>query len=136
MVLNEVEKGSSFVTTALNAASIALIDSGFPLNFCIGACGIILDKDGSMFTEKEYKDKFEKHVRTYEPLNINFETPDTPIQATFYTVLKNTKPIQSISFVAEGKFSLQHVIQAQKKSEEPVMSFFEYLKNFVKERFV
>lgn len=135
MVLFEIEKGSSFVTTSLNAASIALIDSGFPLNFCIGACGIILDKEGKLSTELEYKEKFTKLLRTYEPLSYNFDNPDTQIQATFCTVLKNTNQ-QAISFVAEGKFSLQHVIQAQKKSIEPVTSFFDYLKNFVKERFV
>ncbi len=135
MVLFEVEKGSSFVTSSLNAASIALIDSGFPLNFCIGACGIILDKDGTLFTELEYKEKFKKLLRTYEPQCYTFENPDTQVQATFCTVLKNTNQ-QAISFVAEGKFSLQHVIEAQKKSVEPVVSFFAYLKNFVKERFV
>lgn len=135
MVLNEIEKGSSFVSTSLNAASMALVDSGFPLTYCIGACGVILDKDGKMYTEKEYKDKFNKLIRTYEPPVINFETPDTPIKATFCTVIKNTT-LQSVSFVAEGRFSLDHVLTAQKKSTEPVSSFFEYLRAFVRNRFV
>ena len=135
MVLNEIEKGSSFVSTSLNAASLALVDSGYSLNYCIGACGIILDNDGTMYTEKQYKDKFSQLVRTYEPQSFNFETPDTTVKATFCTVIKNTNS-EPVSFVGEGKFSLNDVLEAQKQSVEPVTSFFEYLKNFVKNRFV
>lgn len=135
MVLNEIEKGSSFVTTSLNAASVALIDSGYSLNYCIGACGIVLDKDGTLSTEKEYKDKFSHLARTYEPPSISFETPDNTIKATFCTVIRNTDT-QPVAFVAEGKFSLNNVLEAQKKSVGPVVSFFSYLRNFVKDRFV
>ncbi|KAJ6224383.1 hypothetical protein RDWZM_002928 [Blomia tropicalis] len=135
MVLNEIEKGSSFITSSFNAASMALIDSGYSLNYCIGSCGIILDQDGTMYTEKEYKNKFNKLIRTYEPINVNFETPDTTIKATFCSVIRNTT-LKPVSFVAEGKFSLNNVFEAQQKSVDPVISFFDYLKTFVHKRFV
>ena len=148
MVLNEIEKGGSFVTTSLNAASMALIDSGYSLNYCIGACGIILDgRDGQMYTEKQYQEKFANLLRTYEPqqwqshysFNHSFALPnqgESAIKATFCTVIKNTNTQNPVSLIAEGKFSLNQLLQAQRLSVEPVESFFDYLKNFTKNRFV
>lgn len=136
VVVNEIEKGSSFVTTSLNAVSLTLIDSGYALKYCVGSTGIILDKqDGQFYSEKEYKDKFTKLYRTHEPPCLTFDSPDNTVKATFHIVSKNTN-LNTVSLVAEGRFSLQDVFKAKKKSDGLVVDFFEYTKSHVNNRFV
>ncbi|OTF82167.1 exosome complex component RRP41-like protein, partial [Euroglyphus maynei] len=103
IILNEIEKGSSFLSTALNAITLSLIDCGYPLNYCIGTCGLILDKrDNKMYREKEFKEKCEKNVRSYEPITFTFETCDF-IKARFHISNRNTDS-KTVSILAEGKF--------------------------------
>lgn len=115
---------------------MALIDSGYSLNYCVGSIGIILDaQDSKLYSEQEYREKLTKSSRTHEPPCFTFETPDNTIKATFCFVAKNTN-LKSVSLVAEGRFSLKDVLAAQKKSESLVVDFFDYLKSHVNNQFV
>lgn len=135
IVLNEIEKGSSFLTTSLNSITLALIDSGYPLNYCIASCGIVLDKrDHQLYTEKDFKEKCTKNVHLFEPINLSLDNCDF-IQAKFYISNKNTN-LKTISLLAEGKFSLKNVLEAKDKCNDWNASFFEFVRKKTSQRFV
>ncbi|XP_027195973.2 exosome complex component RRP46-like isoform X2 [Dermatophagoides pteronyssinus] len=135
IILNEIEKGSSFLSTSLNAITLSLIDCGYPLNYCIATCGLILDKrDGLIYREKEFKEKCEKNVRSFEPITFTLETCDF-IKATFHISNKNNDS-KTVSILAEGQFSLNDVLKAQQQSLEWNQSFFRSISEKISHRFV
>lgn len=145
VVLNELEKGSAFLTTCLNATSLGLLDSGYPLSYFLGSTTIILDQgeDQSqnpklLYSENEYRNIKTPKYRTHEPAELSFGSPHCPtMKARFHFLAKNIdQPGTAIAgLIAEGCFSLDTLCQAMEKSGEDIQQFFHYSKDKVRDRF-
>lgn len=136
LVLNEIEKGSSFLSTSLNAMMLALLDSGHPLNHCIACSGFVLDRrDQQLYSEIDFIQKCTKSIRLLEPCNLTLNNCES-IKATFLISNKNTKTAETISILAEGKFSLQNVFDARKKSTKTSAKFLNFTREKIGQSFI
>lgn len=150
-IVNELERGSCFVTSSLNAISSSLIDSGYPLNYCVGSVGIVLDHGNRLTTESEYKEResrISQRYQNHEPFVSEFKSYDDSVEKTqsdlkakFVFVHKNSsspakKGHGTVGVLAEGRFSLKQLLAAQAKSKQNVGSFFEHVKSEVSTKFM